>query len=236
MTAPFLLSRARLSENASAKALIQLIAPRKKDDRTAVSHKLVWTLFADHEERTRDFLWREEGDGTFFIMSSREPIDAHNLFDLEPAKLFEPSLKAGDRLHFSLRANATITQSDSSVRGTLAAKGSARKRYDVVMAALHAIPRGEERAKARRDVEQSASRKWLEQQGERNGFSVQTLSCLGYETLKLPHRGRAIELGVVDLEGILQVGDPELFLGALRKGFGRAKAYGFGLMLIRRAT
>ena len=47
---------------------------------------------------------------------------------------------------------------------------------------------------------------------------------------------RAIELGVVDLEGILQVGDPELFLGALRKGFGRAKAYGFGLMLIRRAT
>ncbi|MFC7557472.1 type I-E CRISPR-associated protein Cas6/Cse3/CasE [Pseudoroseomonas wenyumeiae] len=40
---------------------------------------------------------------------------------------------------------------------------------------------------------------------------------------------------MLDLTGILVVRDVALFLPALAAGFGRARAFGYGLMLIRRA-
>lgn len=226
MSETLYLTRAKRSSEVSAQALIQLIAPRDKDERSSVSHKLMWTLFGDHQDRTRDFLWREDGDGTFHILSKRKPVDAHNLFLMEKPKAFAPSLKSGDRLHFSLRANPTVTRK---------VRGGATKRHDVIMDALSTIPKGEERAKARRDIEQSASRQWLDIQGKAKGFIVKSAACLGYKTVKLPHRQQGIELGVVDMEGTIEITDPSLFVAALSEGFGRAKAYGFGLMLIRRA-
>jgi CRISPR system Cascade subunit CasE len=39
---------------------------------------------------------------------------------------------------------------------------------------------------------------------------------------------------VLDINGVLTVKDPERFLVALASGFGRARAFGYGLMLIRR--
>ena len=39
----------------------------------------------------------------------------------------------------------------------------------------------------------------------------------------------------VDFDGILTVSDPDPLLPAIVHGFGAAKAYGCGLMLIRRA-
>ncbi|MDX2120628.1 MAG: type I-E CRISPR-associated protein Cas6/Cse3/CasE, partial [Gemmatimonadota bacterium] len=56
-----------------------------------------------------------------------------------------------------------------------------------------------------------------------------------YETLSLDRPGAPMQIGVLDLEGTLYVTDPSAFLGALGAGFGRAKAFGCGLMLIRRA-
>jgi CRISPR system Cascade subunit CasE len=44
----------------------------------------------------------------------------------------------------------------------------------------------------------------------------------------------AIRIGVLDLEGVLVVSDPARFCHCLAQGFGRAKAFGCGLMLIRR--
>ena len=39
----------------------------------------------------------------------------------------------------------------------------------------------------------------------------------------------------LDFEGVLTVSDPDTLLPAIARGFGAAKAYGCGLMLIRRA-
>ena len=47
--------------------------------------------------------------------------------------------------------------------------------------------------------------------------------------------GREATFGVLDLRGRLTVRSPEVFVEALLAGFGRAKAYGCGLMLVRRA-
>ena len=43
------------------------------------------------------------------------------------------------------------------------------------------------------------------------------------------------QFGILDLTGLLEVTDPPLFLSHLAAGFGRAMAFGCGLMLIRRA-
>jgi CRISPR system Cascade subunit CasE len=39
----------------------------------------------------------------------------------------------------------------------------------------------------------------------------------------------------VDISGVIEVREPDRFLSALARGFGRARAHGCGLMLIRRA-
>ena len=57
-----------------------------------------------------------------------------------------------------------------------------------------------------------------------------------YRVVEPPGQGRRRpRFGVLDLEGVIAVTDPALFLPKLVQGFGRAKAFGCGLMLIRRA-
>jgi CRISPR system Cascade subunit CasE len=56
--------------------------------------------------------------------------------------------------------------------------------------------------------------------------------CLGYQTLHIAHGAAPIQLGVAELEGRLIVNDPDAFIAAVGRGFGRAKAFGCGLMLI----
>jgi CRISPR system Cascade subunit CasE len=236
MTTQLFLTRAKISQQASAKALARLLVPSHTDQRIAASHNLLWTLFGDEPDRKRDFLWREDGEGAFFILSARLPTDSHALFDLEEPKPFEPSLQAGERCRFLLRANATVTVKGERGETGIQSQTRRGKRHDVVMHALSALPKDVKRAKARFDVEQQASLSWLQGQGERSGFFVEQLNCLAYETLRIPHGKNPIRIGVVDLEGRLTVSNPELFFGQLANGFGRAKAYGCGLMMLRRSA
>lgn len=228
-------SRARLRPDASLAALRKILVPDRQDARAAAAHRLVWTLFADSPDRRRDFLWREGEPGTFYILSAREPHDTHGLFELFPPKPYAISLAAGDRLEFTLRANATVARGgEPGKRGTPC---------DVVMDALYRIPAGVERAGARATVIESAALRWLTAQGERNGFSLAErseghkpwLNVLGHRVLRID-RGKAVpaRFGVLDLEGVLEVSDPQTFSAALVQGFGRAKAFGCGLMLVRR--
>ena len=43
-----------------------------------------------------------------------------------------------------------------------------------------------------------------------------------------------MSFSTLDFEGLLTVSDPGTFLSSIVRGFGAAKAYGCGLMLIRR--
>lgn len=215
------LTRVSLSRAASARALVQLLVPARGDERAQSSHRLLWTLFGDTADRERDFLWREEGQGCFTILSARPPHDGHNLFAPFEPKPFAPTIAAGDRLRFTLRANATVRH-----------RGDARHR-DVVTDAINALPR-EARSQQRGTAEQEATRRWLEAQGQASGFTVNAMACLGFEWLKIPRGGKPIELGVVELEGHLTVTDPAALVPKLLSGFGRARAFGCGLMLVHR--
>jgi CRISPR system Cascade subunit CasE len=221
------LSRARLNRDAPAQALARLLVPDDAAARAAAAHHLVWSLFADVPDRRRDFLWREEAPGRFMTLSSRQPADPHGLFVIE-SKPFAPTLEAGDRLGFSLRANPVISRQT--------APGKRGIRHDVVMDALHRLPR-DDRADERPNAIATAGVAWLGRQGDAHGFvPIGRSNVDGYETVHIPRERSqdGIRFGRVDITGTLTVTDPVRFLAALVSGFGRSRAFGCGLMLIRR--
>jgi CRISPR system Cascade subunit CasE len=232
------LSRARLRRDVPAAALWPALMPSDDDRRTHASHRLVWTLFADSPARTRDFLWREAAPGHFYFLSQRPPEDRHNLFEVDPPKVFAPRLCPGDVLRFSLRANATIARAPAGAVGKVRGKPC-----DVVMDALHRLPKGPVRAIERQKAIHAEGRKWLCARGAANGFGLVDAvvdadgigSCVtGYRVINLDERRSGMRIGVLDFDGTLVVEDPARFLEAVTRGFGRAKAFGCGLMMIRR--
>lgn len=73
------------------------------------------------------------------------------------------------------------------------------------------------------DLAQSAGAAWLDGQGARAGFAVSHVDVTAYRVIEPPGQGRRWpRFGVLDLEGVIEVTDPALFLPRLCKGFGRA--------------
>lgn len=225
-------SRLSLNRDAPVRALSTLLDPVNADARADAHHRLIWTLFGDAKERPRDFLWRADGRGRFYTLSARRPI-ANDLFNPPETKAFAPKLGHGDRLSFVLRANATRDRAEISRRPKEERRGRSR-RVDVVMDLLRAVPKNA-RAGERDRLAQTAAEKWMDRQGAARGFAARDLVMTGYRTLELGRTGRrGMTFGLLDLEGEIEVTDPDAFLPALAMGFGRAKAWGCGLMLIRR--
>jgi CRISPR system Cascade subunit CasE len=229
------LTRARLRRDASVAALAHVLLPDDEGARAAAGHSLIWSLFAGNPEGKRDFLYREEGrarTGRFIILSPRPPEDRVGLFEMEEPKEFAPALSVGDKLAFALRANPTIERK--------APDGSRSLRSDVMMHRLSTVSKGE-RAQLRDAIAREAALAWLEAQARRSGFALtavdEAFRVEGHDQVTLPRRGgRAIRFSRIDIEGLLSVTDPAAFIAKLAGGFGRAKAFGCGLMLIRRAS
>jgi CRISPR system Cascade subunit CasE len=228
------LSRLTLKRSPDVAALAQVLTPEGTGARLDAHHRLLWSAFAGDGGRTRDFLWRDMGRGVFLVLSPRPPRDSA-LFEEPEVTPFAPDLAAGDRLAFVLRANATRTVS---------AAGGKKRHHDVVMDALHAVPAGE-RALVRLECAEQAGRSWLAGQGTRAGFIVHDAAVTAYDVAEAPpvRRTGRPRFGILHLEGLIEVTDPVAFLARFRwppgaaatGGFGRAKAFGCGLMLIRRA-
>ena len=229
------LSRARLrsarGEVLSAVApLLILDDPRH---RAGHAHRILWLLFQDRTDAKRDFLWRDEGNGRYLVLSQRPPVDPNGLFDLE-TKPFAPHLAPGDKLRFALRANPVAARKEALTADERERRARG-KRVDVVMDALRAVPREERRA-VRDDIAAKAGGAWLAQQGATSGFRLACPPTVsGYAQIPIERRGkRPAGFSVLDLAGEIEITDPPAFLARLAKGFGSAKAFGNGLMLIRR--
>jgi len=233
------LSRARLRSDRGEvlSAIAPILLPDDSRRRAGLAHRLVWLLFQDRSDACRDFLWRDEGVGRYFILSKTVPTDPNALFDLE-TKRFEPHLKVGDKLRFMLRVNATVARKSALSDSERAARKRG-KRVDVVMDALRSVPTAS-RARQREAIASQIGRQWLEQQGKQAGFSLSDSSLRAYQKVDVgdearPQRRSHAGIAVLDLDGIISVTDPLAFVTKLGCGFGSAKAFGNGLMLIRRA-
>ncbi|WP_432415801.1 type I-E CRISPR-associated protein Cas6/Cse3/CasE [Chromohalobacter israelensis] len=200
------------------------------------AHQLLWTLFADTSEGERPFLFRQEmeeaangksqGLPRFYVYSTRRPEAVAGL-DVQ-CKPFAPQLAKGERLAFRLRANPTVAKS--------AGEGQRSHRADVLMNARKPFSPGERTSQACVDAMETAAREWLASRAPSWGFHLPVAPEVGaYRQHALPKdKGRPIRFSSVDYEGLLEVTDPGRLIETLAHGVGRAKAFGCGLMMLRR--
>jgi len=212
-------------------------------------HQLLWKLFNDQPEKQRDFLFRQlidaQGKSAFYLVSKQPPVSADGALLVE-TKPYQPQLQMGEVLSFSLRANpvAQIKQDRSEqeqlqhaeqrkVRGLPEKTTKKRVHHDVVMHLKKSLPE-EINDYSQGELEQIAGEKWLSQKAEKHGFRVLSVFAQGYQQHHF--KKRQISLATLDFEGVLQVTDPDKFRQTLFNGLGRAKAFGCGLMMVRRVV
>jgi CRISPR system Cascade subunit CasE len=235
---------ARLSQTASARAILSLLDPRDPGRALDAHHKLIWSLFADIEgDAKRDFLWRYD-QGVFNVLSTRKPHDAHRLFDTQ-TRTIALAFVPGQHLKVRLRVNATISRGGGSSSSTQARSS----RHDVVMDRMRQLRRDQpdlSQVEAREQAVPLATESWLQRRGSSDGFSLDSIVATSYGTVEIRNRKREghsdaaskavrpapVKFGVLDIDAIIQVTEPDAFQAAVRQGFGRGKAFGFGLMLI----
>ncbi|EGG6881426.1 type I-E CRISPR-associated protein Cas6/Cse3/CasE [Salmonella enterica] len=184
-----------------------------------VMHQWLWKLFPGGKER--QFLYRREelqGAFRFFVLSQERPAESA-IFDVQ-CRPFAPELSVGQILRFTLRANPTICK--------------AGKRHDLLMEAKRQVKTQPDS----QDIwtyQQQAALEWLSRQGEQNGFSLREASVDAYrqQQIRREKSRQMIQFSSVDYAGVLVVNNPVLFLQRLVQGYGKSRAFGCGMMLIK---
>ena len=241
MSEPLHFSRLTLRRDATDIApLLQVLQPSKSSDRIAVDHRLIWTVIPPdvrtdvEQSRTAGtpksaFLWRADRQRGRYYLLGPKPLEESPFFTIE-TKPFEPALSPGERLAFDLRLNATV---DRKV-GVDSQGKAIRQRCDVAMDLLKAEAKTD-RAGSRMQLAEKAAYDWLTTRAAEHGFHLDKLRLEGYRAERFARRGGKFgTLGIFDLKGALTITEPNSFLTRLRQGFGRGKAFGCGLMLIKR--
>ncbi len=197
-------------------------------------HQSIWKLFADRQDRKRDFLYRVDKDGlkpVIYTVSEREPEQNTEFWRVE-SKEYAPRLHSGTELAFMLRVNPVVTKRDAQKK---------QHRHDVVMDMKMGL---KEKGTSKNDLpsiallSQQAGWNWLSRRAEQYGFAIEEnqLRVDGYrkEMFKKKKGGRKIQFSILDFTGKLTVTDPALFSNTLFQGVGPAKAFGCGLLLVKR--
>lgn len=191
-------------------------------------HQLLWQLFADSPDRTRDFLFRALDERRFLVVSHRMPRDADDLWQVE-TKEYAPKLQIGERLLFSLRVNP--------VRKTRV--GEKQIRHDIVQdLRKYQEQQEEDPQRPRAELAQQAAWQWLAARQVRMGLEAKpdTLLAESYQRHSfLSSEGRNIRFASLDLRGFATVQDPDALQKVLFEGIGPSKGFGCGLLLVRRA-
>ena len=203
------------------------------------THQLLWKLFPDYTG-PRPFLFRQEmedgadGEGRckgvplFYLLSQKTPVALPGLLEVE-SKPFAPRLDAGEKLAFRLRANPTVSRRVEGQKHS--------RRSDVLMHAKSAFAPDQRASQQCKDAMDQAAREWLAGQGEKNGFALlgpPQISGYRQHSLGRKRQGKPIQFSGVDYNGTLEVTDTPAFMSLLEQGLGRSKAFGFGMMMIRR--
>ena len=211
-------------------------------------HQWLWKFFPSSEDQTRDFIFRRhelEQMPRFYVVSHRPPIAFSEAWQVQ-SRIYDPQLQEGQRLSFQLRANPVITKKNEAGKS---------QRHDVVMQAKKQLLAEHGLSKEAKwadwkdesskpllyELVQKHCAEWFDGVAKRNGFEIvrtdedePQLQVDAYEQNKAGKRDHNICFSAVDFSGELLVTNSELFQLALFNGLGHAKAFGCGLLLVRR--
>lgn len=211
-----------------------------------LEHQWLWRFFPGQPEAKRDFLFRrrdQDGVPRFYVVSQQEPQSVGPTWQLQ-TRDYAPQLQAGEWLEFELRANPVVTHS----------RTGKSQRHDVIieakktLLAIRGLKKWEDWKLERRNEDGSPDPRpelyqlalehgghWLEKRGPSHGFALALDSLAVDEYHQQRGKRGQLQLSTVDIKGLLQVTDPDVFVKtALSRGIGHAKAFGCGLLLIRR--
>ncbi|HBG02798.1 MAG TPA: type I-E CRISPR-associated protein Cas6/Cse3/CasE [Firmicutes bacterium] len=169
-------------------------------------------------ERSRK-LWRIDhlgGDSYLLVLSRGKPdlgrLERYGVKGSAETKDYNVLLNklgTGDRLRFRLVLNPVVSLSQGKTSG---------KRGRVIPL-----------------VTADQQLQFLEQRSLQHGFSVKKdeviIASRSFEILKRRNQ-KPLKICKVAYEGLLTIGDLELFKAALMNGLGKKKAYGFGLLTV----
>lgn len=204
------------------------------------AHQLAWKAFPDHEERPFLFHLAEHADRFGLLVQSTAAPDWSTVPDVEiGVKTTDFSrTSVGDVLSFSLLANATAMREYPD--GT-------RRRVSVGANPDLRRARAEERGLMLTDVDldrETTLLRWLDRQGERGGFTLNgeltpnpdrvchVGPTVAYRVRKGDNRrGKPMTIHACNFTGRLTVTNPEAFTRVRVNGIGRAKGFGFGLLM-----
>jgi CRISPR system Cascade subunit CasE len=232
MTAQLYLSHARL--------LAPQTAATDEDKPVEQAHRALWSLFEasfeasdDDKVATRDFLWRDEGEGRYVVLSPRRPTNGQNLFELTSQPV--AAVSGGDTFNFTLRVNPVVTSARTADELDKHGNRARGKKIDVVQHAMKMLPKGASLAQ-RAQATYDAGKAWLESQGSKAGFKLIVPPVVATYAPALVNgpKSRVINFTELDISGQIEITDPAAFTAKLATGFGSAKAYGNGLMLLSR--
>lgn len=199
-------------------------------------HQWLWRFFPSSADQSRDFIFvRHETQELprFYVVSQRHPLVTAANGWLVKTKDYQPQLEVGQQFSFELRANPVVTVKNAIGKS---------ERHDIVMRAKkillakHSLTHWAQLSDVEKpmlyELVNDECCTWLKKRAEQHGFKVQELEVSSY----LQHRAgkKDIRFSTVDFTGVLEVTHPELFQQVLFNGLGHAKAFGCGLLLIKR--
>jgi len=216
------------ASNPHANRLLQQVAQNGYRE-----HQLLWQLFPNEGDASRDFIYRSQQQNlnrVYYLVSKREPEAMPGW--VVASKLYAPKITKGTELAFSLRVNPVVTRKDNTGKS---------HRHDIVMDAKKSMGYKELKFAGRRsmgELIQEAGISWLKSRSERNGFvcSRESITVESYDQHRSYKSGSKfpIRYSSMDIAGVLCVNDVDKFMDCLCQGVGPAKAFGCGLMLVRR--
>jgi len=196
-----------------------------------MAHQILWDLFPNDGNKKRDFLFHKDEKGgipQFLLVSGVMPVETDGVSVI--SKPYTPKLVEGQKLAFTLVANPVISRKVEGKKHSV--------KHDIWMDAKRQAKENGSNAATSIQACENASKLWLIRQGERYGFSLKETDMLidGYIQNRFykGRKARPIQYSSIHYEGLLTVTDAVEFSKMLFSGIGRSKAFGCGLMLIRR--
>ncbi len=195
------------------------------------AHKLLWDLFPNNGDKKRDFLFYKDDKNIIpsFLVVSRDRPAGNEALSIQ-TKEYSPNIFEGQKLAFTLVANPVVSRKIDGKKNSV--------KHDVWMDAKKQAKANGKTGLAMVRACEKASKEWLIRQGERCGFFLKETDVIidGYIQNRF-YKGRSInpiQYSSIHYEGILAVSDVEKFIEMLYSGIGRSKAFGCGLMLVRK--
>lgn len=169
-------------------------------------HQKLWEAFPEHDGEKRKFLFRVDDAGRqmcVLMLSPIQPVEPEWLHDSWETKEVAKSFLSHNVYAFKLRVNPTMR------------RNADRRR----LAIYH----------------EDKLHEWMTRKATQSGFAIKENSLLTGAPIdeyfvKNSKRGKHVS---VEFQGILSVNDRQLFENTFEHGIGSAKAFGFGLLMLK---